>query len=246
MPVMPEMEEAMKRRWVSDCFAALLPLAAVPAFCACGAVPDSPLTIAAARGDDAEIERLLASGAGPCAADGSGWAPLHWAARNGRLAAIRILVIGGAGVNDPDVGANGWTPLMHAAHLRRAEAVELLLALGADPDARPRGDGATALIMAAGYGDLRSVRALLGAGADPRLEGPGRVNALWAAAGGGALSDITDGPPLGTCFPQVVSELRQAAPDLKLAPGAATAALGWLARTGECSSLLSSLPRRAD
>ena len=56
-------------------------------------------------------------------------------------------------------------------------------------------------MMAAGYGQLEIVEALLAAGADPRVS-HGNVNALWAAAGFGAIADITDGPPLGSCFPR--------------------------------------------
>jgi hypothetical protein len=34
------------------------------------------------------------------------------------------------------------------------------------------------------------------------------VDALWAAAGFGAIADITDGPPLGSCSARLIDRLR--------------------------------------
>lgn len=212
-------------------------------FVGCRPMADSPLARAAAAGAQGEVEALLASGADPNAPGGRGVMPLHAAARNGRVGVIGALVRAGAAIDRRDEAANGWTPLMHAIHKNRPEAARALLEAGADPNARSRG-GTSALLMAAGYGQTVIVRELLARGADPRAEMPGGQNALWAAAGGGAIADITDGPPLGTCFPATVALLREKAPDLRLGRGFATRALSWLARSPECSDLLRHLPRR--
>ena len=63
----------------------------------------------------------------------------------------------------------GSTPL-HLA-VPHAAALQLLLDRGAEPDARDAGDNATALHVAAGAGQLESVRVLLAAGADVHGEG---------------------------------------------------------------------------
>jgi hypothetical protein len=91
--------------------------------------------------------------------------------------------------------------------------------------------------MAAGYGIAEMVRALLDRGADPRYEAGGQT-ALWAAAGGGAIADFTDAPPLGTCFPEVVEILRARAPEMKLEAGFALRAAVGLFGSEECRRLL--------
>jgi hypothetical protein len=168
--------------------------------------------------------------------------PLHRAARQGDLAAIASLLEAGAAVDAPG-GVNGWTPLQHAIHKRQAGAVKALLSAGADVDG-PRehpawARGVTPLMMAAGHGHLEIVEALLAAGADPRAS-HGSVNALWAAAGFGAIADITDGPPLGSCFPRVADALLAKAPDLRLRWGFEAKLTYWLARP-DCRQLIDRL-----
>jgi ankyrin repeat protein len=208
---------------------------------ACKAQPGSPLATAAGSGDVERIGTLLAVGANPDERDNHGWTPLQWAARGGYVGAIRALVAGGAHVDLKDSGVNGWTPLMHAIHKEQNEAALALLEAGADPNLRSRGD-ATALLMAAGYGNTTLVRALIERGADPRAATDG-VTALWAAAGGGAIADFTDGPPLGSCFPETARVLQAAAPDLRLEDDFETRALAWFARSPECADLLRRLKR---
>jgi hypothetical protein len=170
--------------------------------------------------------------------------PLVRAAREGDVATIAALLKAGAAV-DARAGVNGWTPLQHAIHKNQAAAVKALLAAGADANAGSRppssqhASGVTPLMMAAGYGQLEVVEALLAAGADPRAS-HGSVNALWAAAGFGALADITDGPPLGSCFPEVADALVAKAPDLRLRWGTEARLTYWLAKQ-DCKQLIDRL-----
>src|SRR6266404_2438175 len=113
----------------------------------CRGHPDTPLANAAANGDITGMERLIAEGADVNAGNG---AALVWAARTGAAESIPVLMKHGANPNLTN-GVNGWTPLMHAIHKHQVEAVRVLLRVGANVEARG-GDGATALMMAAGYG----------------------------------------------------------------------------------------------
>jgi hypothetical protein len=185
---------------------------------ACGAGPSStptPLRAAAASGDAAEVRRLLAAHADPNGAESPGWPPLGIAARRGHVEVMQVLLAAGADPDRRDDSGNHWTPLTHAIHKHQNAAVRALLDGGAKVDEMMAG-GATALMFAAAYGNADVVRDLLEHGADPYREMPDGVTALSNAAGGGALFDITDGPHLGTCFPEVVRLLRQRAPDQKL------------------------------
>lgn len=203
-------------------------LALLLAAAACGPESDTPLGTAAARGDVARVKTLLAQGADPNEIDGAGLAPLHRAVRNPDLAVVQSLLEGGAEVDLRD-RRNHWTPLQHAVHTNQSAVSLTLLEAGADPGG--------ALVMAAGYGNTTIVRALLEAGVAPG------VDALWAAAGGGAINDITDGPPLGSCFPETVEALLEKAPDLRLGRDLETRALSWLARSESCKALLRKLER---
>ena len=172
--------------------------------------------------------------------------PLARAAREGDVAAIASLLKAGADVDAPS-GVNGWTPLLHAIHKRQGGAVKALLAAGAAVDG-PRthaawARGVTPLMMAAGYGQLEIVEALLAAGADPRVS-RGSANALWAASGFGAIADISDGPPLGTCFPDVADALLAKAPDLRLRWRGVEAKLTYWFASKDCKRLIDRLRAR--
>ena len=114
---------------------------------------------------------------------------LVWAAKSGRVAAIRALVELGADVDaDPYRGS----PLTWAAANGRVEAIRALVELGADPDRRgtfggpSHGEGVTAIHLAAQSGQREAVIALLDLGADPllvdRLHGGTALG--WARFGG--------------------------------------------------------------
>src|SRR3954451_20769713 len=113
---------------------------------------------------------------------------LVWAAKAGRVEAIRLLVELGARVGaDPYRG----TPLTWAAVNGRTEAVRALVALGADPNQRgtfggpSHGEGVPAINVAAQAGQREAVMALLDLGADPLIRDAlhGGTARGWAGVG---------------------------------------------------------------
>ncbi len=121
------------------------------------------LHAAAARGDVAEIGRLVAAGADPGVRDAHGRTPLHVAAHRSQLAAMRALVTAGA---DPNaLEADRYDIVTIAAVADDAPALRLALELGASPkNVTSRYDG-TALIAAAHLGHHEVVGILIRAGA---------------------------------------------------------------------------------
>jgi ankyrin repeat protein len=94
-------------------------------------VGETPLMIAALRGDLVIARRLVELGA---QVNRPGWTPLHYAATGGHVAMTRWLLEESAYI-DAD-SPNGTTPLMMAARQGRQTVVELLISEGADPTAR--------------------------------------------------------------------------------------------------------------
>jgi hypothetical protein len=121
------------------------------------------LHAAAARGDAAAIQALVARGTGVDARDSHGRTPLHVAAFRGHHAAMRALVAAGA---DPNALENDrYDVVTIAAVADDLATLRTALELGAGArNVTSRYDG-TALIAAAHLGHAGIVRALIRAGA---------------------------------------------------------------------------------
>lgn len=89
---------------------------------------ESPLMLAALKGMTELCQQLIARGAD---VNKPGWAPLHYAATNGHLAVMALLLEQFAYIDA--ASPNGTTPLMMAASYGTEPAVKLLLEAGADP-----------------------------------------------------------------------------------------------------------------
>lgn len=144
--------------------------------------PDAPVADAAARGDLAAVEQLVADGADVNAAQGDGMTALHWAARLGEPALTRTLLEAGARTG-ARTRLGAYAPLHMAAELGWGEVVEILLEGEADPSILTS-TGTAPLHFAAEAGDVRSVQALLDAGADADLadEVSSRTPLMFATA----------------------------------------------------------------
>lgn len=87
---------------------------------------ESPLMLAALRGQEALVNQLVSLGA---AVNKNGWTPLHYAATGGHARVAAFLIGAQADINAPS--PNGTTPLMMAAMYGNADTVKLLLESGA-------------------------------------------------------------------------------------------------------------------
>ena len=76
-------------------------------------------------------------------ADGGGWTPLLWAARNDHKGVAKILLARGADINARTLP--GWTPLYTSIFHQHKDMAVLLIAHGADPNLREVGGGPTPL-----------------------------------------------------------------------------------------------------
>ena len=103
---------------------------------------ESALMLAALKDHQELAEKLIKKGAD---VNKTGWAPLHYAATNGHLALISLLLENNAYIDAES--PNGTTPLMMAAMYGTAAAVKLLLEEGADPQLKNQ-QGLTALQFA--------------------------------------------------------------------------------------------------
>lgn len=145
---------------------------------------DEELISAAEKGSLPDTRAALQKGANPNAAQDSGGFPLALAAHEGHLEIASELLKAGANPNLEDT--SGRTPLGMAAYKGNDDILQLLVKNGAlinyasQPDAK-RFAGATALCMAAGENQIKTVQLLLSLGADPLIEDSIGENALGYA-----------------------------------------------------------------
>jgi uncharacterized protein len=137
---------------------------------------------AAAKNDAEAVRQLVGGGSGnPNQLDDSSRTAMHYAASNGNLQIIAILIKADAKLNPVD--PLGDTPLHLAVEQNQIEAAKLLLDAGADVDPQNK-DGMTPLMIAASHGNLEMVRALLAKGANPaKTDYTGRDAVSWAQDG---------------------------------------------------------------
>jgi len=119
---------------------------------------DAQLIAAAANGDVADIERLVADGADPDARDDDGSPALMVATRDGHADAVRALLAAGADVDAQD--ARQDNVFLYAGAEGLLDILRLATDAGADPTITNR-FGGTALIPASERGHVEVVRYLL-------------------------------------------------------------------------------------
>ncbi|XP_062287287.1 BRCA1-associated RING domain protein 1 [Scomber scombrus] len=90
---------------------------------------ETPLHLAAIKGDVEAVKELLDQGADPNLKDNAGWTPLHEACNLGHLGVAEVLVSRGALLNTP--GYENDSPLHDAVRNRHPAIAKLLLQLGA-------------------------------------------------------------------------------------------------------------------
>jgi hypothetical protein len=115
-------------------------------------LPDSPLLMAASKGDAPMVELLLSEGAD---AREHGDAAILLACQGGHVDVARLLVDDGGARVDVDLGS----PLLWAVRLGNRALAEVLLERGADPECL----GGLPLRMATRKSDVEMARVLLGA-----------------------------------------------------------------------------------
>jgi len=165
---------------------ALTLMAAVPE----GAQPivsllsDAPVADAAQSGNVTAVRTLLREGEDVNASQGDGMTALHWAAYQGDLELVDVLLYAGANL-EATTRIAGYTPLLIGARTGHGAAVEALIAAGANASVRTS-TGVTALHFAAGAGQAGAVQALLDAGipVDVREEVSNQTPLHFAANGG--------------------------------------------------------------
>eukprot|EP00943_MAST-04B_sp_MAST-4B-sp1_P001920 g1920.t1 len=91
------------------------------------------LRLAAARGEDEAVEKLIRRGCNPNAWDGLGWSALHHAAQYGNVSTIEVIcnTHGIEKVNIDHKDNKGWSPFMNAIANSEKECAQKLLDFGA-------------------------------------------------------------------------------------------------------------------
>lgn len=138
-----------------------------------------------ARYGQPEIAILLIQRGAPVAGnDRAPHSPLYVAARDGHAAVIEVLLDNKADINEYESNL-GWTALHAAARYGCKECVATLLRRGAKSDARDN-EGYRPLQLAARWGKLDGVQALLDGGVDAKP----KTGFLAALGGGWSAKDL--------------------------------------------------------
>jgi cytochrome c len=156
-------------RWSAGCLIAMFAMAS-PA-------PAAPIHDAAQKGDVPAITAALEVGADINGSDGWGNTPLWYAARRDHEDAAKLLIARGADVNLTTKSSG--PPLFGAIERKSGTLVKLLLASGADSNAVLKTN--SALYLAAKYGCLECVTALVDSGADVNALNQNREPPIHAA-----------------------------------------------------------------
>jgi uncharacterized protein len=136
--------------------------------------------IAARTGKVDAVSALLTAGAEIDAADAvKGQTALMWAAAEGNVATVKLLIEGGASVAARSKA--GYTPMIFAARGGDQKTVQTLLDAKADINAAAK-DGTAPLLLSLVRGHVELAKYLLDHGADPNADGRG-FNALHWVSG---------------------------------------------------------------
>ena len=134
---------------------------------------------AVGRGDNGQVENLLARGAEVNTKDARGSTSLMLACSNSQLQVAKLLVEKGADVNATDKEER--TALIIAVSQGNPQIVKLLLEKGADPIAK-NNKGEAAVILAADQGNSEVLKLLIEKGADVNAkDGKGKTSLIVAA-----------------------------------------------------------------
>eukprot|EP01033_Poteriospumella_lacustris_P005383 gene5383-3833_t len=147
----------------------------------------TPLINATVSESTALMNRLIEVGAVVNDRNNEGASALHFAAGDGSVPRIQLLLEKGA---DLSFQSQSGTPLHWAAAKGHALAIDLLLRRGAEPNGVNR-DGVSAVLMAAAAGSDRGVACLVDAGADVGAIMAGNLTVLHICAEHGMAQAVT-------------------------------------------------------
>ncbi len=148
----------------------------------------SLLVAATAFGHLDIIKMLLKHGANPKAEGNEEL--VNAAIETGRMDILKCLVEAGAWVTEPNVPCFHGNFLFYAAFNKHPQMVKYLLQHGADPDGESALCGSSALLVASGQGDVKTMELLVAAGADINHRDCQGWSALMHACNKGHLSAV--------------------------------------------------------
>jgi hypothetical protein len=148
--------------------------------------------VAARKGDQKEIVRLLESGQSVAEHDLAGKSALHHAVEANKHDVIFLLILQGADVFETDV--SGETVLHKAARNGMAQSIHLFLQFGLNPEARDK-SGVTPLMLSTAHDKFDCALLLLKTGINPNTEDNHGNSALHAWVAGmisrkGAVTNV--------------------------------------------------------